>query len=196
MKTALPLILTAVTVVQGQALLETPSGTRSLEAGATLQDEGAANRAERIQERLLQEVGTWDLTVTQITPTGERSEPLEGVEICRAGPGDQWLLSEMSISLGTREIETHTVIGFNRRKGAYTGTLIDNFGGEMGLLKGTPSSDLDSRMLQMFSAEGTPGFDARATMTWEGEDVRRTELTVLQDEEWVLIREIVHRRRE
>lgn len=196
MKTALPLVLTAVTVFEGQALLETPSGPRSLEAGATLQDEDAATRAERIQEKLLEEVGTWDLTVTQITPTGERGEPLQGVEICGAGPGDQWLLTDTTISLGARKIETHTIIGFNRLEGAYTGTLIDSFGGEMGLLKGTPASDLDSRTLRMFSAEGTPGFDARATMKWESEDLRRTELTVLQDEEWVLIREIVHRRRQ
>jgi hypothetical protein len=34
----------------------------------------------------------------------------------------------------------------------------------------------------MFSAEGTPGFDARTTMTWESEDLQKTTKPLLLQE--------------
>ena len=196
MKSTLPIVVTFVALLEGSAVLETAAGPRALVAGESLQDPEAAVPAADVEARLLDEVGTWDLVVTPIGLDEARGEPLEGVEICRAGPGNKWLLTEQRVKRGDRELSVFTVVGYEARKRRYTGSLVDSFGGEIGLLKGTPDPELESRTLQMYSAEGTPGFDARMTMRWENENERRTEIEALIDEEWILIREIVHRRRE
>jgi hypothetical protein len=196
MKSAIaPLILTVATVVEGSALLETAEGSRPLAAGESLQGQSGPS-TEQIQRKLMEQVGTWDLSVTNVDLTGKRAEPIKGVETCRAGPGDKWLISESKIQAGTREVSMLTVVGFNPGKGSYTGNLVDSFGGEMGMLRGTPTEDLQVRTLEMFSAVGTPGFDARSHMRWESPDLRYTTLEILREEEWVMIRETVHRRRE
>lgn len=195
MNSALPMVMTVATLVAGTAVIETTTGTRSLRLGESIVHQEVDVSVELIKEKLLEEVGTWDLTVTNIDRDGHPAEPLKGVEVCRAGPGGEWLLSELSVRQGEREIATHTVIGYDSRNEAYTGSLIDSFGGEMGLLRGTAQKDLGSRTLQMFSARSTPGFDARSHMRWESPSRRVTEIEVLRDEEWVLIREIIHQRR-
>ena len=196
MKSSLPLILTIVTVLEGTALLETTTSARNLVAGETLQDHEDEVPSKAIKSKLLEAVGTWDLTVTEMDRNGQPGRTLQGEEICLAGPGDEWLISDMTLMSGQQKVTTHTVLGFNARKRSYTGTIVDNFGGEMGLIRGTVGADLESRTLNMFSAESTPGFDVRWHMRWESPDERRTKMEVLRGDEWVLLREIVHRRRE
>ncbi|MCP3919019.1 MAG: DUF1579 domain-containing protein [bacterium] len=82
----------------------------------------------------------------------------QGEEVCRAGPGGKWLLSDLTIRRGEREIELLTVVGYDKRARGYTGVLVDSFGGELGLLKGEPTADLDERTLQRFSTQSTPGY--------------------------------------
>lgn len=133
--------------------------------------------------------------MTELGRGGVRSAPVTGVEVCRPGPGGNWLLTEMSITWGGEEVATFTLIGLDPRAGQYTGTLVDSFGGELGLLKGTPDPELETRTLRMYSARSTPGFDARWIMRWQGPDQRTTRIEVLRGEEWVPLREIVHTRR-
>ena len=196
MKSSIPLILTLVTVLEGTALLETATGARHLVAGETLQDREDEVPSKAIKSKLLEEVGTWDLTVTEMGRNGQPGRTFQGEQICHPGPGDEWLISDMTLMTGQQKVTIHTVVGFNARKRSYTGTLFDSFGGEMGLLRGTVGADLESRTLSMFSAESTPGFDVRWHMRWVSPDERRTKTEILRGEEWVLLREIVHRRRE
>jgi len=197
MKTAaLPLILTAVTLVEGTALLETSAGVRRLESGATLREQEDGVSSAAVKAKLLEEVGTWDLTVTDVGPSDTPVKPFSGVEVIVAGPGDEWLITDMTVTRGQQAISLHTVIGYDRRHRSYTGSLVDSFGGEMGLIKGTPESDLATRTLNMFSVRSTPGFDVRWRMTWDNPNQRRTEMEVLQGETWVLQREILHERRQ
>ncbi len=195
MKTAVPLVLTLVTLLQGTAVLESAVITRQLVAGETVSEQQTENPANPIKRKLLEEAGTWDLTVTNVAHARRPAKPQKGLEVCRAGPGGEWLLTDLSIGEGEDEVRLHTVVGFNTRTKMYTGTLVDNFGGEMGLLRGTPEEDLDCRTLSMFSAEGTPGFDVRWVMRWESPDRRVTEFEALKGEEWIPIRKIVHERR-
>ncbi len=205
MKTALPMLVSSVTLLAGSAaLLSTDvaaATARELRTGETLQAADAAVEAQAVvsvqalEAKLQEEAGTWDLFVTEVDRDGRRGEELPGVEVCRVGPGGKWLLSELSVALGEREMELHTVVGYDPRKRSYTGSLVDSFGGEIGLLRGTPDAELETRTLEMYSAQDTPGFDARWRMTWEDVDLRRTRIDVLLDDEWVLIREILHERR-
>ncbi len=196
MKSSAALILTFVTVVEGTALLENTAGARLLVAGETIQDHEDTFPAKEIKSKLLEAVGTWELTMTRINPNGEPGKSFQGEEICQAGPGDQWLITDMTVATGPRAVKVHTVIGYNPGKRAYTGTLFDSFGGEMGLLRGTVGEDLEARTLNMFSAEGTPGFDVRWRMTWVGRNERRTVMETLRGDDWVPISEIIHRRKQ
>ncbi len=195
MKTSVALILTLVTVVEGTALLENATGARQLVAGETIQDHEDKFPAKVIKSKLLEAVGTWELTMTQMDQNGEPGKSFKGEEICQAGPGDKWLITDMTVFTDPQTM-VHTVVGYNGGKRAYTGTLFDNFGGEMGLIRGTVGEDLESRTLNMFSAEGTSGFDLRWRMSWVSPSERLTVMEVLRGEDWVQISEIIHRRKE
>ena len=196
MKSSIAAILTLVTVVEGTSTLETETGARQLVAGETVQDHKDVVSPKAIRSKLLEAVGTWDLTMTRMDPNGQPGKTVQGEEICQAGPGDQWLITDMTLSLGPRAMIVHTVVGYNPAKRNYNGTLFDSFGGEMGLLRGPVGDDLETRTLSMYSGQGTPGFDVRWRMRWVSPDERRTIMEVLRDEEWVQVSEIVHRRRE
>jgi len=196
MKSSLAFILTLVTVLEGTALLDSADGARSLTAGETLREEQEVLPVAAIRARLLDAIGMWDLTVTEIGRDGQRGRVHKGEEYCGAGPGDKWLVTDTTLLPGGEPITIHTVVGYDPRNKIFTGTLFDSFGGEMGLLRGTPGKDLDSRTLSMYSEKSTPGFDIRWHMRWIGPDERQTRMEILQDEEWVLVRELVHRRRE
>lgn|GEM_PF-3332784 len=195
MKTALPLVLTTVALLQGSATLESPSGIRNLSEGESIRQAEPERPVAGAEALLLREVGTWDLVMTHIGPDGSRQQTLEGVEVCRAGPGEKWLLSEQTVTHEGREMSVMTVVGYEARKQRYTGSLADSFGGEIGILKGSVDLESETRTLEMYSADGTPGFEARMTMRWTGEDERVTELEAMVDGDWILVREIVHRRR-
>lgn len=196
MKIAIPVVATTAILLQGTAMLETASGRVPVRLDEEVREDPVSVSPTEVLEKLLEEVGTWDLTITNFDADGKPGAPLKGSEVCWAGPGDRWLLSEQTVNQDGRTLSVVTLVGYDPRRRQYTGSLADSFGGEIGLLKGTPDGDLAARELFMYSGQGTPGFDVRAEMRWETPDRRTTSLEALRDGEWVLVRKLVHERQE
>lgn len=189
MQSSTVLILSFITIISGSASLDSATGSTTLTEGEIRREQQDGFSSKEIKSKLLEMVGTWDLTLTQ----GDQT--LTAEEIIEAGPGGQWIITDMDLKRGGRSFTVHTVVGYNPPKRVYTGTLYDSFGGEMGLLHGEVGEDLETRVLSMYSEHGTAGFDVRWIMTWISLDERHTVMEMLRGEEWVEASEIVHIRR-
>jgi hypothetical protein len=187
MHTRTILLSASLTLLTGSATLIDGATAGPLAPGQTVQS--AAPAADPRNELLLAELGTWDLEFTDFK-AGAETARFSGTEICTAGPGREWLFSDMTFKRSTREISAHVVLGYSAHHKQYFGSLVDNFGGGMAVFEGSGGPDPRCRVLESRLLGG--GESARSTMCWISDDERQTVLEVREDERWIKIREIRH----
>lgn len=165
--------------------------------GRSLQDPKEA--IDPRDRQLMLEVGEWDLEITDFVPgrsaTGTTTRTYRGTEVCRAGPGREWLLSDVEFQRDGVKIEGHLVLGYDDVRLRYVGSFVDTFGGNMALVEGPAGDDVKKRVLETRGFRSDRADVARFTMRWIDDRQRHTTLETRDGEAWIKVREIVHVRR-
>ena len=179
-----------LTLVSGTAYLQDGPAPGPLTPGETRTQ---TPPKDPLQELLLAEIGTWDLEITEFTRGSDETRQYRGIETCSAGPGNEWVISDTRLRRGNSLIADHVVLGYSRHHQRYFGSLVDNFGGGIGLIEGAPGPDPRSRILTMRLLDEEAS--ARDTMRWIGDDERHTLTEVREGGAWIKVRETRHLRR-
>lgn len=134
------------------------------------------------------EPGTWDLYEPHDAPRPT------GVEVVRVGPHPHSLLIDMTATEAGSTRAAHVVLKYEADRGRITGSLVDSFGGPIGVLRGT-LDDEGARVLELHRVDGQP-FGMRMTTRWVHDDERRTLLETQEDGAWRRVQETRHVRRD
>lgn len=182
------------TLLAGHADLADAGGSRPLPPHvAVASDDGAAD--DPVREQMKLEAGTWDLSITDLRdgqPVGKRT----GTEVCTLPSTGEWLLSDTTMErAGGPTVWAHVVLGYQPEKRLWSGSLVDSFGGDMALVAGTAGEDPTVRVVSMLRFSDKSAYGTRATMRWVSDDERLTVWEDLVGEDWVVLREVVHKRR-
>ena len=81
------------------------------------------------------DVGTWDVTLEITAMPGTAPQESSGVATCRLASGGRWLIVDFRNE--TSGFEGHGVYGFDRARGCYVGSWVDDMRPFMSVSKGT-----------------------------------------------------------
>ncbi len=188
-----PAAAALVTLLSGSAVLTDAVGSRTLALGTPVDTRPPAE-ADPVRALLAQEVGTWDLVLTDYRD-GKALPSRTGTEVCTLPSTGEWLISDLTIDTPVGQpVWAHVVLGYQSGIRRFGGSLVDSFGGDMALLDGAAGDEPTVRVVEWLQFDGEP-YDTRSVMRWVSDDERVTSIEERQGDNWVRIRETVHRRR-